>query len=156
MIPLNPLAKATDYQSMLRRIFAFTTIVTCGAVWLLRRYLPQLDTALAQLDFEIELPYVNKVKVLGYFLPAIAFATFAYSIRLHDRLSDIFRIRYFFDTRKIIRPMALAVGVDEERMYLFTVPRLATAALGALGWSADAGERRTDQPNAVRRFASRS
>ncbi len=36
MIPLNPLAKVIDYQSMLRRFFVFTTIAGCGAVWLLR------------------------------------------------------------------------------------------------------------------------
>ena len=113
-IPLNPLAKVTDYQSMLRRIFVFTTFAGCVAVMLLRLHSPAIDSFLGALDIEVDFGPVRKVKILGYLLPAGGFAVFAYSIRLHDRLSDLFRIRYIFDTRCIIRPMAERVGVDPE------------------------------------------
>lgn len=119
MIPLNPLSKVTDYQSMLRRIFVFTTIAGCVAVWLLRRESSWINNTLSQLDIKVDLPFVKEVNWLGYVLPAIIFAIVAYSIRLHDLLSDALRVRYFFDTRYIIRPMALKVGVLEDQ-----VPRL--------------------------------
>ena len=113
---LNPLATVTNYQEMLRRIFFFTFVAGIGAVKLLRLNSAPIDGLLAQLDSEIELPYLGKLKVLGYVLPAFVIAFIFYTIRLHDRLSDCFRIRYLFDTRRIIRPFAIAAGLDETRI----------------------------------------
>jgi hypothetical protein len=113
---LNPLASVTNYQEMLRRISFFTFVAGIAAVKLLRLNSAAIDRFLAQLDSEIELPYLGKLKILGYVLPALVIALVFYTIRLHDRLSDCFRIRYFFDTRRIIRPFGIAAGLDEKRI----------------------------------------
>ena len=118
MIPFKPLEKVTDYQSMLRRIVVFTILAGCLSVWLLRTYSPSVDGLLGKLDFDVELPYLKKVNVLGYLLPAIAFGIFAYSIRLHDKISDLLRIRHTFDTRIILRRFCDELGVkDHKRVY---------------------------------------
>ncbi len=40
---LNPLATLDDYQSMLNRIFWFTTASALVATWMLRLRVPELD-----------------------------------------------------------------------------------------------------------------
>ena len=96
-MPLNPLATVTNYQEMLRRIAFFTFVAGLFAVRLLRLNSAAIDSLLAQIDIDIELPYVGKYKILGYVLPAAIIAFIFYTIRLHDRLSWCFRIRYLFD-----------------------------------------------------------
>ena len=51
---LNPLTPVTDYQSMLNRIFRFTSASALAAVWMLRMKLPTLDAQLQQVDFTLE------------------------------------------------------------------------------------------------------
>jgi len=119
MINLNPLKKVTDYPSMLDRIFFFTLVSTVICVWLLRKYSPALNTLLANLDFELTVSTVKIPIPAATFLPALVIAIAARSIKLHDRISDLFRIRYYFDTRKIISPIATRVGVPSDE-----IPRL--------------------------------
>lgn len=99
----------------------FTFLSALGAVAILRAFSPVIHNTLVLLDFEVDTKYVGKLKIFGYILPALVICVFAYSIRLHDRLSDLLRIRYNFDTKHIIRPMAVSVGVrgDQqiERLY---------------------------------------
>jgi len=113
---LNPLATVTNYQEMLRRIAFFTFIAGIVAVKLLRMNSATINTLLSQLDSDVDLPYLGKLKVLGYVLPAGAIALAFYTLRVHDRLSDVFRIRYLFDTRRIIRPFAIATGLDGDQI----------------------------------------
>jgi hypothetical protein len=50
---LNPLTPVTDYQSMLNRIFWFTSAAALVAIWMLRLYIPGLDVLLKKIDFSI-------------------------------------------------------------------------------------------------------
>ena len=43
---LSPLTPVTDYQSMLNRIFWFTTASALVGVWMLRLDIPRLDALL--------------------------------------------------------------------------------------------------------------
>jgi hypothetical protein len=52
-MPLNPLAPVADYQTMLNRIFWFTSASALVAVWMLRIYLPGLDRLLREIDFTV-------------------------------------------------------------------------------------------------------
>ena len=72
-MPFNPLAPVTDYQSMLNRIFWFTTAAALVATWLLRRHIPELNSLLAEIDFTIEFGGDKIVPIPGGFLfPALA------------------------------------------------------------------------------------
>ena len=52
-MPLNPLAPVTDYQSMLNRIFWFTTAAALAAIWMLRLHIPALDALLSRVDSRV-------------------------------------------------------------------------------------------------------
>jgi hypothetical protein len=107
---LNPLAPVTDYQSMLNRIFWFTTAAALAAVWLLRLRVPVLNEALHQLDVA---PIAgDKTLPAGYLLPALAVGVLTRVFRLHARLSDLLGIRECFDIDVIIAEFARQLGID--------------------------------------------
>src|SRR5688572_3902121 len=68
----NPLAPVTDYQSMLNRIFWFTSASALVAVLILRLYVPVLDESLRKIDFTVEFGG-NKILPIpgGYLIPAV-------------------------------------------------------------------------------------
>jgi hypothetical protein len=112
-MPLNPLAPVTDYQSMLNRIFWFTTVAALAAIWLLRLRIPALNQSLSQVDFAVAF---GSGKVLptpaGYLLPALAIGIAAHIFRLHTRISDVLGIRECFDIDVIIAEFATRLSVD--------------------------------------------
>ncbi len=112
-MPLNPLAPVTDYQSMLNRIFWFTTAAALAAICLLRLRIPALNQLLSQADFAVAF---GSGKVLptpaGYLLPALAIGIAAHVFRLHTRISDLLDIRECFDLDVIIAEFAARLGVD--------------------------------------------
>lgn len=110
---LNPLAPVVDYQSMLNRIFWFTTAAALGAVWMLRTNIPALDVQLAQLDGALALSGAKALPIsAGYLLPALVFATVARVFRLHARIADWLAIREHFDIEIIIREFARQLQID--------------------------------------------
>jgi hypothetical protein len=113
MISRNPLAPITDYQSMLNRIFWFTTAAALVAVWMLRRNLPALDAWLAEIDFTIEFGGDKIVPIPGGFLlPALAVGIFTRIYRMHARISDWLGIRECFDVDVVIAELAVQLQID--------------------------------------------
>ncbi len=119
---LNPLAPVVDYQSMLNRIFWFTTVTALAALWMLRRNVPALDALMSQLDSAVAL---DDAKILpipaGYLLPALAVATFSRIFRLHARIGDWLGLREGFDLDVIINEFARQLrinlqSVDPQRL----------------------------------------
>jgi hypothetical protein len=110
---LNPLAPVNDYQSMLNRIFWFTSTSALVAVWMMRRYIPELDGVLREIDFTIAF---GSDKILpisgGYLIPALVIGILARIYRLHARISDWLGIREHFDTEVIIGELAIQLGID--------------------------------------------
>ncbi len=110
---LNPLAPVTDYQSMLNRIFWFTTASALVATWMLRLYLPTLDRLLGQIDFTV--PFGGD-KILpmpgGYLLPALAVGLVTRIFHVHARISDWLGIRECFDLEVIIAELAAQLAID--------------------------------------------
>lgn len=104
---LNPLAPLTDHQSMLNRIFWFTTASALGAVWLLRLYVHSLDQWLKQIDYTVALGD-NKVLPMpgGYLIPALAMGMLTRIYRVHAHISDWLGIRECFDIDVIIAELA--------------------------------------------------
>lgn len=112
-MPLNPLAPVTDYQSMLNRIFWFTTAAALGAVWLMRLYVPGLEAQLSKLDFALQFGGDKVLPVpAGYLFPALGVGLFTRVYRLHARISDWLGIRERFDIEVIMGEMAEQLEVD--------------------------------------------
>jgi hypothetical protein len=110
---LNPLAPVTDYQSMLNRIFWFTTASALVGVWMLRIYIEPLENSLSQIDFTLAF---GGDKILpipgGYLLPALAVGMLTRIFHLHARISDWLGIRECFDVEVIIAELATQSGVE--------------------------------------------
>ncbi len=112
---LNPLTPVTDYQSMLNRIFWFTSLAALVAVGMLRSRLPLLEAGLAQIDFSLAFGGDQILPVPGgYLLPALAVGLGSRIFRIHNLLANWLEIRERFDTDVIIRELALRTGVDLE------------------------------------------
>jgi hypothetical protein len=112
---LNPLTPITNYQSMLNRIFWFTTASALVAVWMLRLHLPALDAALSKIDFALTLRGGAVFPTPGgYLLPALAIGLASRIFRLHARISDLLGIRECFDLEVIIGSMAQELSVELE------------------------------------------
>jgi hypothetical protein len=113
MLPRNTLAPVTDYQSMLNRIFWFTSAAALVAIWMLRRRIVELDRLLAQVDFTIELGGDKIVPIPGgYLFPALAVGIMTRIFRLHARISDWLGIRECFDVDVVIAELADRLGID--------------------------------------------
>lgn len=113
MLPLNPLAPVTDYQSMLNRIFWFTTASALAAVWLLRMYVPAVDALLAKVDAAWTVDSgKNLSTTAGYLLPALAIGIGFRVFRVHAKVSDWLGIRECFDLDVILADMAEQLNID--------------------------------------------
>ena len=112
-MPLNPLAPVTDYQSMLNRIFWFTTASALGAVWLLRVYVPGLEAQLSKIDFAVQFGGDKILPIpAGYLFPALAVGLLTRVYRLHARISNWLGIRERFDIEVIMSEMADQLAID--------------------------------------------
>jgi hypothetical protein len=110
---LNPLSPVTDYQSMLNRIFWFTSASALAGTWLLRLYVPDLDRWLSQIDFTVALGGDKIVPMPGgYLLPALAVGMLTRVYHLHARISDWLGIRECFDVEVIIAEFAAQLAID--------------------------------------------
>ena len=153
---LNPLSPVTDYQSMLNRIFWFTTASALVAIWMLRPYVPGLNTQLRSIDFAVEL---SGDKVLpipgGYLLPALAIGILTRVYRLHARISDWLGIRECFDIEIIIGELAEQLSIDlirisDEELRERRAEHHAEGLLSVRGRYATAHRRATGAPGARR------
>ena len=114
---LNPLAPVTDYQSMLNRIFWFTSASALAAVWMLRVKLPALDMQLQQIDLTLAFGGDKLVPIPGgYLLPALAIGLGSRVFRIHGQLASWLGIRERFDIDVIIRELAQRSGIDLDRV----------------------------------------
>jgi hypothetical protein len=110
---LNPLTPITDYQSMLNRIFWFTTLWALVGVWILRLYLPTLDRLLQQIDFTVAFGNDKVLPVPGGFLfPALTVGILTRIFHFHARIADALGIRECFDLDIIIAELAARSSVD--------------------------------------------
>lgn len=110
---LNPLAPVTDYQSMLNRIFWFTTASALAGVALLRLNVPEVEALMSRVDFLVTLGGGKPLPApAGTLLPALAIGVAARIFRLHGRISDWLGIRECFDIDVILREFAKQLGID--------------------------------------------
>lgn len=110
---LNPLTPVTDYQSMLNRIFWFTSAAALLAVWLLRENLPPVREVLSAIDFRLELEGERILPVPGgYLVPALAIGLVSRVFRIHSVVANWLGIRERFEVDVIIHELAYRTGVS--------------------------------------------
>ena len=114
---LNPLTPVTDYQSMLDRIFWFTSASALVAVWMLRMKIPELDSQLHEIDFTLAFGGDNLVPIPGgYLLPALAIGLGSRVFRIHGLIARWLGIRERFDIDVIIHELARRSGVNLDHV----------------------------------------
>lgn len=108
---INPFESVKDYPGMLNKIATYTFFASLGAVWLLRKEFYSIEDFLK--PFSLPIPLASGLEIpIGTILPAFLFALLSRIIKLHDRISDLLRIRERFDVRSILLPMAAATGAN--------------------------------------------
>jgi len=146
-MPLN-LAPVTDYQSMLNRIFWFTSAAALAATWLLRANVPALDAALSKIDVALA---IGGDKVLptpaGYLLPALVIGFATRIFRLHTRVSDLLGIREWFDLDVILREFAEQLDVNINKVDFHQLRRARAGLMRNVFYSYVSGPRpAVDEP----------
>ncbi|MCK5614104.1 hypothetical protein KAR91_70220 [Candidatus Pacearchaeota archaeon] len=106
-----PVSTPKNYSEMLNKIFVWTFIVACFAIFLLKTFIPKFGELFG--SFSSAFPS-NEYKILGLLptplgiiIPALALGVFFRIIKMHDLFSSIFRIRMRFDVNEILLPLAL-------------------------------------------------
>ena len=110
----TPFKAAGSYPEMLDKIASWTFIVTLLLVLLLAWQVPSLNHLVQALHQKVDikdLPFSIAAVPLGAVLVAWGVAWLTRSIRWHNQLSDMFRIRSRFDVHHILLPLAASCGV---------------------------------------------
>ena len=106
-----PKLTVSDYSEMLRKLSVSVFIVTIVCVWLLRSHVAAADKLFDRLDLAPGMVLLGYISIpVGTFLVAVVVAFIFESVKLHDKISEIFNIRAMFDVRWILIPMALLSG----------------------------------------------
>jgi hypothetical protein len=112
-----PFERPKDYGEMLNKIGLFTFFVALGLTWFVAEKVTSIHAALNARTTTFEVASLH-VPIL-YALCAAIIAVIARFTRLHNQLSDLFKIREQFDVNKILIPLArvvnLIVGVEFVR-----------------------------------------
>ncbi len=100
-----------SYSDMLERIFIFTLGNGIICTIYLGVSLPWIKNLLDSFRREVDIGPFTGLKVLYAAIPFI-FSLLSRIFKLHDRISDLLRLRLRFDTRHILIPLAQGVGSD--------------------------------------------
>jgi hypothetical protein len=105
-----PFERPKDYGEMLNKIGLFTFFVALGLTWFVADRVPSIAAALNARATTFDVASLH-VPILYFFCAAIV-ALIARFTRLHNQISDLFRIRERFDINKILIPLAGAVRLN--------------------------------------------
>jgi hypothetical protein len=103
-----PFNRPKNYSEMLDKIGLFTFFEAIVLTLIITNILDPIRQALYARDWHVKVMSIELPLLVV--LPSLAIALFARIIRLHDKLSDLFRIRQHFDVSRILLPLAKAVG----------------------------------------------
>src|SRR6185295_13156068 len=105
-----PRLTVSNYPEMLRKLSTAMFFIAAACVTLLRSKIGVIDEFLRPLDIS-DIPIFTAIKIpFGSFLIAFAMAFASEAIKLHDAISSVLGIRFKFDVRWILIPMALLSG----------------------------------------------
>ena len=108
MFGFSLIGQVRTYSEMLVKISIWTGLTSIVLSVIARSQLAWFDSMLGHLDARFDvLPEEIRNVPAGYFLVFIVSLIVSRFFKLHDRLSDLLRIRARFDVDAILRPMAL-------------------------------------------------
>lgn len=103
-----PFDRPSNYNEMLNKIGIFTFLEAVVLAWLVAHFVLPVSAPMAALKLPVK---VWSIEIpLLYVGPGILIALFARIIRLHDKISCVFRVRRTFDIYRVLIPLAGAVG----------------------------------------------
>lgn len=123
-----PILSVHNYEEMLAKLGWYSGGVALGCIFILRHFVPPIARLSANIDsvFPKELAAILPfpVSLVGVFILAIPIALVAHAIRLHDRLSDLLRIRREFDVHYVLYPLAIASGASMQVAQLTKIKQM--------------------------------
>jgi hypothetical protein len=99
-----------SYSDMLERMFYMCIVSGLICTLILADASPALSVFLNSVTTEADIGPLKKLKALYVLIPLLI-AFFSRVVKLHDLISDVFRIRHMFDTQFILYPLAVGSGV---------------------------------------------
>jgi hypothetical protein len=99
-----------DYSEILQRVWYTSVATGIGCTAVLAKASPDLQSLIDSISTKADIGPIKSVKVLYVLIPVLI-GVLSRMLRLHDKISDIFRIRYLFDTRFLLFPLAEQSGV---------------------------------------------
>jgi len=106
---MSLIGQPESYSDMLKRIFAASLTVGVICTFALGAVSPDVHNFLESWSAEVKIGILESVKTLYVLIP-LAVAVVSRIFLLHDKVSDLFRIRKRFDLKNILRPLAKGVG----------------------------------------------
>jgi TIR domain len=121
---MKVIGQPETYSDVLERVFVTTLFTGFVCTFVLGQASPEVKRILDSINTDTELGPIKGLKLLYVAIPALL-ALFSRVIKLHDRVSDLLRLRSVIDTRWILIPLAEGVGlhVDHERQHWIRVRR---------------------------------
>lgn len=110
---MNPFAAPKDYAEMLNKIMFYTYFGSLGCTVLIGMVSPEISTFLNKFTITVNVIVFDKLPI-AYAIVPLVIALAARISKLHDRISDLFRIREVFDIQEILIPLAGGVGVPVD------------------------------------------
>jgi hypothetical protein len=112
---MYPFDRPTNYGEMLNKIGLSTFFLALGLTWVVSYFSPAATLLLEAKKTDVEIVGVHLP--LLHVIPAILLAIIFRIFRLHDKISDLLRIRANFDVDQILVPLCEAVRVTvDQRM----------------------------------------
>ncbi len=110
---MNPFGAPKDYPEMLTKIMVYTFFGSLLLTILVGLGSPAAASLLKKFDFKVGVLGIQNIPI-AYVVPPLIIALAARISKLHDRVSDIFRIRERFDLQEILVPLAGGVGIPVD------------------------------------------
>lgn len=109
-----PFKEIDNYQNMLSTIAWYNFVISIILITVLGLRIEQIQTFLYIIPLKYVL-YDNPIFILSILI-SIIIAFISRIIKLHDKLSDIFSIRYLYDIKHILTPLiqGASVQITEE------------------------------------------
>ncbi|WP_162943927.1 MULTISPECIES: hypothetical protein [unclassified Rhizobium] len=109
-----PILSVNNYSEMLTKLGWYTWGVSIFCIVMLRQFVRPMTELSDYIDSVFPKEAADflhlPISLIGVLALAILFALIAHAVKLHDRLSDLLRIRSEFDVNYVLYPLAIASG----------------------------------------------
>lgn len=107
---MNPFSAPKDYSEMLNKIFVYTFFGSLFFTFLISSSSPTILAILNKSAIKVDVPGIKEVSIAYAIVPLIV-ALFTRVVKLHDKISDLFKIREAFDIQEILVPLTGGAGI---------------------------------------------